>query len=191
MGPKASALTHIVQSLALEPKHPSSPIVSTSSIWHDAIVLYISQLPDRDQQSIISTKDDSALTSQSIETLIAPLITKHKHGVVMRLLVKLGTTLQHVRSFATVVDVAVQSHPNVACLIWGGIRLILQVCSTTKNMTNINQRSDFSSSRYHARRLNSLRKCRSCSKDCQRTCPSSRNGQACFLEQSIKSYQRA
>ena len=134
MGPKASALTHVVQSLALETKNPSSPTVSTSSIWHDAILLYISQLPDRDQQSIMSTKDDSALTSQSIETLIAPLMTKHEHGVVMRLLVKLGPTLQHVRSFATVVDVAVQSHPNVACLIWGGVRLILQVCSSAKNM---------------------------------------------------------
>ena len=137
MAPKASALTHIVQSLTLETEHPSSPTVSTSSIWHDAILLYISQLPDRDQQSIIATKDDSALTSQSIESLIAPLMTKHKRGVVMRLLVKLGTTLQHVRSFATVIDVAVQSHPNVASLIWGGVRLILQVCFTAQNMMNL------------------------------------------------------
>lgn len=125
---ETSAATHPVKSIILEAEHRGSSKVSTSSVWQDAMTLYIKQLPAEDQQSIISTTDDSALTVQSIETLIAPLITMHKHGAVMKLLVKFGPTLQHVRSFATVVDVAIQSHPNAACLIWGGIKLILEVC---------------------------------------------------------------
>lgn len=130
IGNEASAARHLVKSIALKTKHRDSSIVSTSSIWHDAMTLYIEQLPEEDQQSIISTKDDSALTAQSIEILIAPLIAKHKHGAVVKLLLKFGSTLQHIRSFATIVDVAIQSHPNVACLIWGGVRLILEVCSS-------------------------------------------------------------
>lgn len=91
---------------------------------------YIQQLPDGDQQSIISTGDDSALTAQSLKNLMLPLIAKHKHGATMQLLIKLGPILQHIRSFATIVDVAVQSHPNLACLIWGSVRLILEVSLT-------------------------------------------------------------
>ena len=124
---EASATSQLVCCIAHETEHDSSSAVSTSSLWHDAMTLYIRQLPGEDQQSILSTKDDSALTTRSVETLIAPLIAKHKHGVVMKLLLKFGSTLQHIRSFATVVDVVVQSHPNVACLIWGAVRLILEV----------------------------------------------------------------
>ena len=91
---------------------------------------YIQQLPDEDQQSIISTEDDSTLTAQSLKNLMLPLIAKHKHGAVVQLLMKLGPVLQHIRSFATIVDVAVQSHPNLACLIWGSVRLILEVSLT-------------------------------------------------------------
>ena len=126
-GGKASAITHLVKSMDLDANGCALPLTSTSSVWHDAITRYITQLSDEDQQSIISTKDDSALTAQSIETIISPLMAKHKQGGVMKLLIKLGPILQHIRSFATIVDVAVQSHPNVACLIWGGVRLILEV----------------------------------------------------------------
>ena len=90
--------------------------------------LYIKQLPERDRHCIVSTKDDSALTVQSLEALWSPLIVQHKQGTVMKLLIRLGPVLQHIRSFATIVDIAVQSHPNAACLIWGGVRLILEVC---------------------------------------------------------------
>lgn len=126
-GDKASAITHLVRSIDLEANHSASLNISTSSVWHDAITRYIKKLPDDDQRSIISTKDDSALTAQSVETLISPLIAKHNNGRVMKMLIKFGPILQHIRSFATIVDVAVQSHPNVACLIWGGVRLILEV----------------------------------------------------------------
>lgn len=132
IGSEASATMHLVRSTKIETKPSGSSITSTSSIWHDAITLYIKQLPDEDQQSIISTMDDSALTAQSVEALISPLIAKHKHGAITKLLLKLGPTLQHIRSFATIVDVAVQSHPNVACLIWGGVRLILEVWLTAE-----------------------------------------------------------
>ena len=94
---------------------------------------YIKQLPNEDQQSIISTEDDSALTAQGLKNLLSPLIAKHKHGAVMQLLIKFGPILQHIRSFAIIVDVAVQSHPNVACLIWGSVRLILEVSLTDEH----------------------------------------------------------
>ena len=126
-GGNASAATHLVRSVDFEAKHHGSFQISTSIVWHAAITRYIKQLPDEDQQSIIATKDDSALTAESLKTLISPLIARHKQGAVMRLLLKFGPTLQHIRSFATIVDVAVQSHPNVACLLWGGVRLILEV----------------------------------------------------------------
>ena len=132
IGDEASTARHPIESIASETTLRGSSTASTSSVWHDAMTLYIKQLPEEDQRSITATKDDSALTAQSIETLIAPLIAKYKHGAGMKLLVKFGSTLQHVRSFATIVDVAVQSHPNVACLIWGGVRLILEVCFTAE-----------------------------------------------------------
>ena len=123
----ASAATLLVRSVDLAPNHSGSSQRCTSFIWHDAMTRYIQQLPDEDQQSIISTDDDSTLTAQSLQNLMLPLIAKHKHGTVMQLLIKLGPILQHIRSFATIVDVAVQSHPNLACLIWGSVRLILEV----------------------------------------------------------------
>ena len=128
-GDKASAITHLVKSIDIEVNHRASPTISTSSVWHDAMTRYIKQLPDEDQRSIISTKDDSALTAQSVESLVSPLIAEYQHGRVMNMLIRFGPILQHIRSFATVVDVAVQSHPNVACLIWGAVRLILEVNS--------------------------------------------------------------
>lgn len=134
---EASAATRLVKSIILETEHRGSSTVITSLDWQDAMTLYIKQLPVEDQQSIISTTDDSALTAQSLETLIAPLIVKHKHGAVMKLLMKFGPTLEHIRSFATVVDVAIQSHPNAACLIWGGVKLILEVCSAAEFAMNL------------------------------------------------------
>ena len=126
----ASAATLLIRSVDLAPNHSGSSQNCTSFIWHDAMTRYIRQLPDEDQQSIIATEDDSALTAQSLKTLMSPLIAKHKHGAVMQLLIRFGPILQHIRSFATIVDVAVQSHPNVACLIWGSVRLILEVSLT-------------------------------------------------------------
>ena len=126
-GGEASSAMHLVQTINLGADHRVSSATSTSSIWHDAMTLYIRDLPKEDQHIIASTKDDSALTVQGIETLISPLIAKYKSGAVVKLLVKIGPTLKHIRSFATVVDVAVQSHPNVACLIWGCVRLVLEV----------------------------------------------------------------
>ena len=132
-GSNAYAATLLVRSVEFEAKHRDSIQTSTSSVWKDAVTRYIKQLPDEDQQSIISTKDDSALTAQSLKNLIAPLIAKHEHGAVMQLLIKFGPTLQHIRSFATIVDVAVQSYPNVACLVWGGVKLILEVNLTAEH----------------------------------------------------------
>ena len=152
IGSEASAAIHLIESIGLEANHGGSSGTSTSSIWHHAMTLYIKQLPEEDQQSIISTEDDSALTAQSIETLILPLIAKHKHGAVVKLLVKLGPTLQHIRSFATVLDVAVQSHPNVASLIWGGVRLILEVCPPAEYLHAPLMNICSLSSRYHLER---------------------------------------
>lgn len=190
-GCKASTATHHVKTIDFETKHCDSSIISTSSVWHDAITRYIKQLPNEDQQSIISTKDDSALTAQSIKNLVSPLIAKHKDGAVIKLLMKFGPILQHIRSFATVVDVAVQSHPNVACLIWGGVRLILEVNLTAEYYHESLTIMYSLLFRYHLGRLSFWWRYRSCSKDCHRTCAYSRYGQVYFLKQITKSCQSA
>ena len=123
----AIATEHLIGCTGLDTGGHDSCTIPTSSIWHSAMTTFIRKLSNEDRQAIVLTKDDSALTVQSLEKTFKPLLEKHQQGTVMKAIQKFESTLQHVRSFATIVDVAIQSHPNVACLIWGGIRLILEV----------------------------------------------------------------
>ena len=138
IGKEARATNDIITSIAFTTTQSSQLTRSISPLWHQAMSQYVENLSADDQRSIVSMKDDSALTTQNLERLFIPLLEQHKRGNVNKLLLTFGSTLRHVRSFATIIDVAVQSHPNVACLIWGGIRLVLEVWWSTDSRFLLN-----------------------------------------------------
>ena len=42
---------------------------------------------------------------------------------------RLGKILKHVEKYTKVVDIAIQSNPQVSALVWAGIWVILRVCT--------------------------------------------------------------
>lgn len=49
--------------------------------------------------------------------------------LVTRFLARIQGLLLNLKAFTEVIDVAIQSNPSIAALIWGGLKLVLEVSS--------------------------------------------------------------
>lgn len=106
---------------------PGSEPSVTSPLWHKAMNLYIARLPEKDKEKILSLNDESTLNQESLNQLLTPLCSKYSQAVSARVLKMISPIVIHVVSFGRVVDVCIQSSPNLGPLIWGALRLALEV----------------------------------------------------------------
>lgn len=113
----------VQNSTNLDPTEDSS----TSHIWQRALDLYISRLPEKDQESVLRASQEGNLNRDNLEQILGPLRSKYIKTNFNQVLKKINPTVEHILSFSTVVNVCLQSHPNPACLIWGSFALILEV----------------------------------------------------------------
>jgi hypothetical protein len=56
---------------------------------------------------------------------------------------KMNSILLHVNRYCTIVDVAVQHHPDITALVWAGARTIIQVRQNLYLHTLAEQRTNF------------------------------------------------
>lgn len=86
-----------------------------------------------DYETILSDEDKIQLHSQGVPDVMAALNlataidaknTSHRRQCMGPRLI---TFLESVQQFSSIVDTFVSSHPNIAALVWGGVKLTLLV----------------------------------------------------------------
>ncbi|KAI0867543.1 hypothetical protein GGS24DRAFT_495258 [Hypoxylon argillaceum] len=83
---------------------------------------------DSDQQSTLSSIK-SVPDADSILIFTAQLDLANRNRKGRSIGSRLYTVLSSVRNFCTVVDVFVSSHPEVAALVWGSVRMTMQIAA--------------------------------------------------------------
>ena len=121
--PPSGSPTPLQQSAGLVPAI-GSPV---SGIWQQALGLYLSRLSRKDKDAILKKSRVTTLNQDNVEEILQPLRSKYTSSVFSRLLEKINPVVEHILSFSTVIQVSLQAHPNPACLIWGGLNLVLEV----------------------------------------------------------------
>jgi hypothetical protein len=101
-----------------------APISSGSSLQNALDDFHL--ILNRDQQSALSSIK-SVPDADSILIFTAQLDLANRDRKGRSIGSRLYTVLSSVRNFCTVVDVFVSSHPEVAALIWGSVKLTMQV----------------------------------------------------------------
>lgn len=124
LGNTAQAANLVVAAANKDQNVPSAP-----TIWHQALKDYLEKLSDHDREFLLSVKSNAALDVKGVESLIQPIQTTYEKTAYSRLLEDTGSLLSHLESFGRAVDAGVASI-QIAGVIWGGIRLILEASNT-------------------------------------------------------------
>ena len=94
------------------------------SSWNAAFNRCRAKLGPEESAQILQVRDYSQ-SQLSLEILQA----KYKRKTIPNILSRIEPFLSNLRSFHGIIDTAVQAKPDVAALIWGGIKLVLEVTS--------------------------------------------------------------
>jgi hypothetical protein len=100
----------------------------TQNAWILAVDQYINQLQPRDKIAVLRWKYTQGLSVEDVDNILAPLKQSYMKGKSYRLIRTAYPFLEHLRSFGIVVDVCMQADPTPGALIWGAVRLVLEVC---------------------------------------------------------------
>ena len=106
----------------------SGPVTELDALWKVAMQCYVSRLAEKDRKTVIIPAESHAPNQQMLEKLLNPIRTKYTQDRFYQCLARINPVVNHIRSFAVVVDVATQANANPTSLIWGCVRLLLEVC---------------------------------------------------------------
>ena len=98
-----------------------------TDVWRRALDLYLNRLSRKAKDAILNASRETNLNQDNVEKILQPLQSQYNSLVFSRLLEKINPVVDHIHSFSTVFQVSLQAHPNPACLIWGGLSLILDI----------------------------------------------------------------
>ncbi|KAH7310955.1 hypothetical protein BKA65DRAFT_543012 [Rhexocercosporidium sp. MPI-PUGE-AT-0058] len=104
---------------------------SNTGVWEQVVESHLAKLKPRDREFCLQVRISNALDKTTLESLFHPLRQKYDQAVFQRIMARVGPVLQHILSFGRAVDVAVGQGPMAAGLLWGGIRILLEVSSRT------------------------------------------------------------
>ncbi|KAI1422503.1 hypothetical protein F5Y12DRAFT_762389 [Xylaria sp. FL1777] len=102
---------------------------SVDSLWQTAVKRFVSRLPAADQQVVTAIDSNSTLNQQVLEAIFQPVKAAYSDSHFFKCLDLVHPIVNHVKSFAVVIDVLSQACANPACLIWGSIKLLLEISS--------------------------------------------------------------
>lgn len=107
--------------------------------WLQAFARCQSQLSPKE-----ATKVLRVTTYQDMVVEVDSLRDGYKKSLVTRALRSIQPFVQNLKSFSQIIDSAIQAHPNIAALVWGGLSLVLEVCCVTaySNMQKQGKASD-------------------------------------------------
>jgi hypothetical protein len=97
-------------------------------IWNEARAFHNARLTARERKHVTEVTSLEEL----IEKASKMNATYRKHGLVL-FLERTNPFLGQLRSFSQIINTLIQSHPEIAALVWGSVFLILEVCHTDGN----------------------------------------------------------
>jgi hypothetical protein len=110
-----------------ETKLPRVPMeAQLSGIWDEAKAFHAASLTSREKKHVTEVT--------SLERLIekaSKLKTRYRKHRLVVLLGKINPFLAQLRSFSRIINTLVQSHPEIAALVWGSVSLILEASNPT------------------------------------------------------------
>lgn len=96
--------------------------------WKNMLLKHLSKLKPCDRTNLLPVDDAVYLDEAALEAIFQPLEEKYNSGVFQRMLKNVSPALSHAQSFGKAFDVACGGGgPLAAGLIWGGIRLVMEV----------------------------------------------------------------
>lgn len=132
---KPSHLTSVYQEGAQMPEARSQIVLRDhdssrsfhSSVCRRAIHSHLLELSPHDRNRLMHDISPETLNGEALVQKFRDLQTAYESRHYYKCMEKLKPILTHVRSFGRIVDVAVQASPEIGCLVWSGIRLVLEV----------------------------------------------------------------
>lgn len=121
------ATNTLTSASASAPSANPDSVTELDALWQNALYLYVSRLPKEDQANVVLPAGLHALNQQTLEALLGPIRNEYSEDRFSQCLLRINPIINHIRSFAIVIDVTTQAHPNPASLIWGCLRLLLEV----------------------------------------------------------------
>jgi hypothetical protein len=100
---------------------------ASSSIWDDALDRHLAKLKPADRKICRQLQTNFTFDQASFEAFFLPLQKKYEGNKFHRLMARAGPIATHILSFGRAMDVAVGQGPLGAGLIWGGMRVLLEV----------------------------------------------------------------
>src|SRR6266699_60638 len=113
---------------AASPSAAAGPMGATSastaaSKWQEACQRCKGLLDSKDAATILTIP-----SYQHLKTAVDGMERTYKDKKTAKVLERMTPFLEKIMSFSGVVDTAVQAGPDVGALLWGGIKLVLEVC---------------------------------------------------------------
>ncbi len=100
---------------------------STTDAWAQVLETHLAKLKPRDRQFCLRIRVRAALDQTALVELFKPLRQKYDQTLFRRLTARVSPVLSHILSFGRAIDVAVGQGPLAAGLLWGGIRILLEL----------------------------------------------------------------
>lgn len=96
--------------------------VDFTQIWDEAKAYYLAHLNEQDRLRIESVTDLKTLKGRA-----QTLQRRYANGRTAHYLNRINPFLGQIRSFSRIINTIVQSHPEVAALVWGSLAFVLEV----------------------------------------------------------------
>lgn len=101
---------------------------SQNKLWLQALDATLLRLADRDRAYMYKIGFTSAiLDRQHLESFMNSLQSSYGKPLASRILHRVSPIMSHIQSFGRIVDIMVQSNPTISALVWGGVRLFIEI----------------------------------------------------------------
>lgn len=98
-----------------------------SSIWREVLQEHVTSLSIADQKRCTAIPCHVVMDKSSLETMLSTVRPRYETSAFSRFLDKVGLIAAHVLSFGRAIDVSVSGGDLTAGVIWGAIRILLEV----------------------------------------------------------------
>jgi hypothetical protein len=100
---------------------------TAADIWGVVLKEHLAKLKPRDRSFCLEVRCNTSLDEAALEEIFKPLKKRYDEGIFRIMMRRIVPVLSHVLSFGKAVGVAVGQGGTAAGLIWGGMRILLEV----------------------------------------------------------------
>lgn len=104
---------------------PGTPEHPTRRLWDDMLDAHVQKLSDKDRA--LATAPEYDITYSCVMATVDRMSREAKMQKLWKYLDKLKPAFEHLRSFSSGISAIAQVQANPACLIWGGVYILLTV----------------------------------------------------------------